>query len=110
MQPVVLSVSLAYLQFPDCSPSETAGCRRFSDQTCAIAQRRWPTRAEMDASPSTDDGTDEMTHMFADPIAYARDTYGATVTARWGGIASPTYLVMFEPMAKEVAEFLNSNG
>ena len=35
-------------------------------------------------------GTDEMTHMFADPLAYARATYGEPVTARWGGIELPS--------------------
>ena len=105
-----LNSLLACLQFPDCSPSKTAGCRGFSDGTCAIAQRRWPTKAERLASPSTDDGTDEMTHMFTDPIQYAYDTYGNTVEARWGGIAAPTHLVMFQPMAMEVAEFLATNG
>ena len=105
-----LNSLLVCLQFPDCSPSKTAGCRGFSDETCAIAQRRWPTKAEMQASPSTDDGTDEMTHMFDDPNKYAFDTYGNTVSARWGGIAAPTHLVMFQPMAMEVAEFLDSNG
>ena len=64
----------------------------------------------MQASESTDDGTDEMTHMFADPLKYVYDTYGAKVTSRWGGIAAPTHLVMFEPMAAAVSEFLHSNG
>lgn len=51
-----------------------------------------------------------MTHMFDDPNKYAFDTYGNTVNARWGGIAAPTHLVMFQPMAMRVAEFLNTNG
>jgi hypothetical protein len=97
-------------QFPDCSPSKTAGCRGFSDGVCAIAQRRWPTVAEMNATPSSDDGTDEMTHMFADPAGYAAATYGETVTASWGGIAAPSHLVMFEPMAAAVADFLTAYG
>ena len=98
------------VHFPDCSPSKAAGCRGLSDQTCGIAQRRWPTAEEMASSASTDDGTDEMTHMFADAEAYAEATYGEEVTARWGGIASPSHLVMFEPMAAAVAPFLEKNG
>ena len=39
---------------------------------------------------SCEQGTDEMTHMFADPLAYARATYGEPVTARWGGIELPS--------------------
>lgn len=64
----------------------------------------------MQASNSTDDGTDEMTHMFTEPVKYAYDTYGKQVFARWGGIATPTHLVMFEPMATAIAEFLDANG
>ena len=98
------------VHFPDCSPSKAAGCRGLSDETCSIAQRRWPTKDEMASSKSTDDGTDEMTHMFADAVAYAEATYGEEVAARWGGIASPSHLVMFEPMAAAVAPFLEKGG